>query len=995
WKHTATFATSVPKTSTTSVPKTSATSVPKTSTTSTTHPTPGTTTCQPQCTWTNWFDVDFPSPGPHGGDLETYSNIVRSGERICRRPEYITHLECRAENHPDVSIEKLGQVVECNPDVGLVCHNRDQTGRFQMCLNYEVRVLCCEPREGCPTFQPVTSASTIPTVTWAAPSTPICYCSVSDQLYPAGSIIYQQTDLAGHCYYAVCSLDCHVVRQTGQACPSSAPPPTTATSPPGARWLKGETWAMPNCSQATCEGNNVITLQPRPCPQLQEPTCANGYPALKVADEDGCCMHYQCQCVCSGWGDPHYITFDGTYYTFLDNCTYVLVQQVVPVYGHLRVLINNYFCDAEDGLSCPQSIIVEYQQDRVTLTRKPVRGQMTNEIVFNSKVVSPGFQKRGIVISQVGIKMYVTIPEIGVQVMFSGLIFSVQVPFSKFANNTEGQCGTCTNDQKDECRLPGGAVVTSCSDMSGHWKVTDPNQPSCYGPPPTPTAVGPTTPPAPCPPSPICQLILSEVFEMCHAVIPPGPYYQGCVFDQCHMTTSSDVVCSSLELYASLCASHGVCIDWRGQTNHTCPFTCPADKVYRPCGPSNPPTCYGSDSTSLVALEDAGPVTEGCFCPEDMTLFSTTMDICVPTGCPRPGSHVPPLQPGHTVHIDCQECTCDGSTRSLSCRRQPCPLPPTCPEPGSVPVPVAPQAGQCCPQYHCACNASYCPPPADCPEGSHQVLTYKEGACCPSQKCSWTVCSVNGTLYQPGAVVSSSPCETCRCEVLGGAQSDRFMISCETQTCNTHCPVGFEYQAQSGQCCGLCVQVACVMNTSDTAAHLFYPGESWSDPGNPCVTHECEKHQDGLVVVTTKQACPPLRCPADQARLSDDGCCLLCPQPQPQNQSTCAVYYQQQVIQLQGCSSMEPVRLAYCQGNCGDTTSMYSLEANAVQHRCSCCQELRASLRNVTLSCADGSRRAFSYTQVEECGCVGLQCDPHGDPERGHWSRGARAPPLA
>lgn len=77
------------------------------------------------------------------------------------------------------------------------------------------------------------------------------------------------------------------------------------------------------------------------------------------------------------------------------------------------------------------------------------------------------------------------------------------------------------------------------------------------------------------------------------------------------------------------------------------------------------------------------------------------------------------------------------------------------------------------------------------------------------------------------------------------------MISCETQTCNTHCPVvsarrphcpeppgsagqrgsghtptsppqGFEYQAQSGQCCGLCVQVACVMNTSDSTAHLFY-----------------------------------------------------------------------------------------------------------------------------------------------------------------------------
>lgn len=40
------------------------------------------------------------------------------------------------------------------------------------------------------------------------------------------------------------------------------------------------------------------------------------------------------------------------------------------------------------------------------------------------------------------------------------------------------------------------------------------------------------------------------------------------------------------------------------------------------------------------------------------------------------------------------------------------------------------------------------------------------------------------------------------------------------------------------------------------------PGQSWSDPGNPCVTHECEEHRDGLVVVTRKKACPPLRCPA-------------------------------------------------------------------------------------------------------------------------------------
>ena len=133
------------------------------------------------------------------------------------------------------------------------------------------------------------------------------------------------------------------------------------------------------------------------------------------------------------------------------------------------------------------------------------------------------------------------------------------------------------------------------------------------------------------------------------------------------------------------------------------------------------------------------------------------------------------------------------------------------------------------------------------------------------------------------------------------------------------------------------------------------PGQSWPDPTNPCVTHECEKHRDGLVVVTRKKACPPLNCPAvssgdtrprlarcgptgghgkirlgwgrggavgplqhpqgcplpawgtvhcrvtpcfragrssaqaaplsaqAQAQLSEDGCCLACPPPQPRN----------------------------------------------------------------------------------------------------------------
>ncbi|XP_075402657.1 mucin-5AC [Tenrec ecaudatus] len=1048
-----------PATTTTPIPPTTP-PVPTTTTTTTTPIPPATSTvppatspvpetthspCPTVCTWTKWFDVDFPSSGLQGGDVETYDNIVRHGEKVCHKPEAITQLQCRAENHPEVSIERLGQVVECNPDVGLVCRNQDQMGKFPMCFNYEIRVLCCEPQDCPPTsVTPSVPAPSTPQTPHTSPpvtilsSTTQCYCAVAGKFYPAGATIYQQRDLDGHCYSAQCTQDCHVVKNASQDCPPTTPPPTPPPSPsPSANHMcsnvvpprkKGETWNMPGCTQATCEGHDVITLHPRTCPPSKALTCANGYPPMTVMDKDGCCPHQECQCVCSGWGDPHYITFDGTYYTFLDNCTYVLVQQIVPRYGHFRVLIDNYFCNAEDGLSCPRSIILEYQQDRVVLTRRPgAVGISANQILFNGKQVQPGFRSNGIVVSQLGIKMFVSVPAIGLQVMFTGLIFSVEVPVSKFDGNTEGQCGTCSNNQKDDCRLPDGALDSSCSRMAGHWKVTTPNQPFCLRPPSTPM---PTTTPSTwnrCKPSLICQLILSKVFEHCHDVIPPRPYYEGCVFDQCHVDDVS-VMCSSLEMYASLCASHGRCIDWRGYTNNTCAFTCPPDQVYEPCGPISPTYCYGNNSASINALQDFQSSTEGCFCPAGLTLFSESIAVCVPTDCPScQGPNGEPVEPGQTIVANCQECTCDGSTRTLSCRAQTCPAPPSCHAAGHVAVPVPMQEGQCCTEYHCVCNSSSCPQLLPCPQGSHAVITHEEGQCCPSRTCSEffdPVCVYNGSIYQPGAVVSSSLCKTCRCQAPQDPATEPYMVICETQICKRLCQPGFEYRELAGQCCGTCVPVACVIHTRNGSVHLFYvsgrcpryrergaggtlgeegggketevgralmgqgllqPNETWTDPEKPCETHECERHPSGPAVVTTKKACPVLDCPQEQAQLGEDGCCLQCPHPPSPGSSplvsTCAVYYKQEVIQERGCRSLQPLHLPYCKGNCGDTASIYSFKANKMEHRCQCCRELRTSLRNVTLSCGDGSTRAFSYRHVEQCGCVGPRCDSEDSQE--------------
>lgn len=83
--------------------------------------------------------------------------------------------------------------------------------------------------------------------------------------------------------------------------------------------------------------------------------------------------------ICYGWGDPHYVTFDGTYYGFQGNCSYWLVKEILPKYN-FGVMIDNYYCGAPDGLSCPQSITVFYKTYKIFITQKDINGIFTNEV---------------------------------------------------------------------------------------------------------------------------------------------------------------------------------------------------------------------------------------------------------------------------------------------------------------------------------------------------------------------------------------------------------------------------------------------------------------------------------------------------------------------------------------------------------------------------------------------------------------------------------------
>ncbi|XP_064308544.1 mucin-5B-like [Phalacrocorax carbo] len=191
--------------------------------------------------------------------------------------------------------------------------------------------------------------------------------------------------------------------------------------------------------------------------------------------------------------------------------------------------------------------------------------------------------------------------------------------------------------------------------------------------------------------------------------------------------------CSSLEMYATECAARGVCIDWRGKTNNTCPYNCPASTVYKACGPINPVTC---DPRS-VELPGYG-VTEGCFCPEGKTLISEENNTCVSECSCREANGVS-RWPGEKWTQDCQECVCDKNTLKVHCTKHKCSLTQQvfCDEPGYMPVQVQIPEDPCCSRTECYCNTSLCPEVTpQCLEGQEVVTVMQPGKCCATFECS-------------------------------------------------------------------------------------------------------------------------------------------------------------------------------------------------------------------------------------------------------------------
>lgn len=109
--------------------------------------------------------------------------------------------------------------------------------------------------------------------------------------------------------------------------------------------------------------------------------------------------------------------------------------------------------------------------------------------------------------------------------------------------------GICDENGANDFVLRDGTVTTDWRALVQEWTLQQPGK----------TCQPISWEPCPVSSSSHCQVLLSELFAECHKVLAPATFYAMCQQDSCHQ----EQVCEAIALYAHLCRTKGVCVDWR------------------------------------------------------------------------------------------------------------------------------------------------------------------------------------------------------------------------------------------------------------------------------------------------------------------------------------------------------------------------------------------------------------------------------------------------
>uniref|UniRef100_A0A8C0KYU3 Mucin 6, oligomeric mucus/gel-forming/pseudo n=1 Tax=Canis lupus dingo TaxID=286419 RepID=A0A8C0KYU3_CANLU len=464
------------------------------------------------------------------------------------------------------------------------------------------------------------------------------------------------------------------------------------------------------------------------------------------------CTEQPCPQRCSLEGGSFVTTFDARPYRFHGTCTYILLQS--PQLPDGASLVASYdksgYSHSETALA---AIIYMSREDKIVISQDEV-------FTHNGNTKWLPYKTRNITVfrqTSTHIQMTTTF---GLELVIQlEPVFQAYITIGpQFRGQTRGLCGTFNGDTTDDFMASTGIVEGTASLFVDSWRTGN-----------CPASLERET--DPCSMSQLnkvcaethCSVLVrnGSVFEKCHAMVNPRPFYKRCVYQACNYEKTILHVCAALSDYARVCATRGILLrDWRNSVDN-CTTPCTGNQTFgydtRACGR----TCLSLSDHAAECHPSAVPV-DGCNCPEG-TYLNHKAQCVRKSQCPCLLDSNKFILADQSAMVNGVICYCINGR--LSCPGRPQMLLATC---------SAPKTFQSCNESSentfgaaCAptcqmlatgtpCVPTRCEPGCVCAEGLYENAN---GQCVPPEECP---CEFAGASYPPGAELHTD-CRTCTC----------------------------------------------------------------------------------------------------------------------------------------------------------------------------------------------------------------------------------------
>ncbi|KAF3825973.1 hypothetical protein GH733_006087 [Mirounga leonina] len=322
--------------------------------------------------------------------------------------------------------------------------------------------------------------------------------------------------------------------------------------------------------------------------------------------------------ICKTWGQYHFETFDGIYYYFPGNCSYIFAKDCGNLEPWYTVWVHNSPKCRGSVYSCYRSISLffsdqeeiriyghEIKKDGISLTLPQTIGQVFIEKLADYILVKTTF---GFSLAWDGV---------------SGIYLKLS---QEHKGKSCGLCGNYNGIQSDDFIIQQEDYTEDIAMFANSWSVQIPDDSKCV----------PTLSDFPNPCSSgmpafeaiffKCQILLQFPFLSCHEYIDPYLYIASCVNDLCK-TDDDETYCRAATEYARACSHAGHPIqDWRDDFP-ACTDKCDDSFVHRDCISCCPPTC----TFEKQCLGSNLHCLDGCYCADGKHFMKEMMAVLMET----------------------------------------------------------------------------------------------------------------------------------------------------------------------------------------------------------------------------------------------------------------------------------------------------------------------------------------------------------------------------